>query len=155
MNIPLDEIDLTLLKVLQGNGRLSVSELSTMTNCSSSTVHRRLKRLVDGGVIRGFTAIVDRDAFGLNAEALIHIRLSPGSRSKLNEFHDYLMQLAETERVYYISGNFDFVVHVSVTNSEALGDLVSTKISSHPEVASTVTSLIFASSFRAQGNVSE
>jgi len=92
-----------------------------------STCHARVRSLVDRGVIRGFRADVDPAAVGRGLEA----------------FRDYLLTLPDVERVFFVTGDRDFLLHVAVADSDALRDLVSKTLSVRPEVAGTSTTVIF------------
>ncbi len=63
-SIMLDNVDKSLLRALQTDGRLSNVELSRKINLSPPATHTRLKRLEKDGYIRQYTAIVDREKAG-------------------------------------------------------------------------------------------
>jgi DNA-binding Lrp family transcriptional regulator len=138
-----DEIDLALLRVLQRSGRMSFSELATRVGIAESTCHKRVRALVASGAIAGFHAAVDPAVLGLTLEALISIRLHSHARSGLRRFQDYLERLPATQRVYFVSGDRDFLLHVAVKDAAELRTLVSETLSVREEVAATNTSVIF------------
>lgn len=140
---PLDAVDLALLDELERDGRLSNTELARRVGIAESTCHKRVRALVARGVITGFRAEVDPAARGLHLEALITIRLHAHARGDLRRFQAYLEQLPATQRVYFVAGDRDFLLHVAVRDTKALRELVSDTLSLHPEVAATSTSLIF------------
>ena len=61
----MDRIDLNILNELQQNARITNQELSERVNLSPTPCLRRVKMLEDAGVIKGYTAVVDPDAYGL------------------------------------------------------------------------------------------
>jgi DNA-binding Lrp family transcriptional regulator len=140
---PLDQIDVALLNELESNGRMAVSELAQRVRIAESTCHKRLRALIDAGVIIGFRADVDPAALGLQLEALISIRIHSHARNTLRRFQGFLEHLPETRHVYFMSGERDFLVHVAVRDTAELRALVSDRISLREEVAATNTSLIF------------
>ena len=140
---PLDELDLALLRELERNGRMAISQLAQRVDAAESTCHKRVNALIDSGVITGFRAEVDPTALGRPIEVLISIRVHPHARRSLGRFQAYLERLSESRHVYFLSGDRDFLVHVAVRDTEALRELVSDRISMREEVASTNTSLIF------------
>lgn len=140
----LDATDLTILSELSHNGRLSNTELAARAGIAESTCLKRVRALVSHGVITGFHADVAPAALGLHLEALITIRLHAHARGDLRRFQEYLENLAATQRVYFLAGDRDFLVHVAVRDAGSLRELVSDTLSLRPEVASTSTSLIFA-----------
>ncbi|WCD93357.1 Lrp/AsnC family transcriptional regulator [Microbacterium sp. nov. GSS16] len=140
----LDAIDRTLLSELSRNGRISNTELAAIAGIAESTCLKRVRALQANGVIVGFHAEISPGALGLHLEALITIRLHAHARGDLRRFQTYLEELPATQRVYFLAGDRDFLVHVAVPDAAALRELVSDTISLKPEVASTSTSLIFA-----------
>ncbi len=140
---PLDEVDLAILAALAENGRMPNSEVAARVGIAESTCHKRIRALVAGGVITGFTAQVDPQALGLGLEALIAIRLHAHARGGLRRFQTYLRGLPATRHVYFLAGDRDFLLHVAVRDAAALRELVSDTLSLREEVAATNTSLIF------------
>ena len=140
---PLDELDLSLLRELRGNGRMAISELARRVGAAESPCHKRVGALIESGVITGFRADVDPAALGLSVEVIISIRVHPHARRSLSRFQAYLTELPESRQVYFLAGDRDFLVHAAVRDTEALRALVSDRISMREEVASTNTSLIF------------
>ena len=65
----LSDADRRILDVLQTDGRIANVELAERVGMSPSPCLRRVKRLVQDGVIKGFAAIVDPKAIGLGVEA--------------------------------------------------------------------------------------
>jgi DNA-binding Lrp family transcriptional regulator len=139
----LDPTDRAILAELHRDGRVSNSELAARVGVSESTCHKRVRALVEAGVITGFHADLDHAALGLALEALIAIRLHAHARGDLRRFQGYLEQLEATRRVFFVAGDRDFLVHVAVRDAAELRELVSDTISLRPEVAATNTSLIF------------
>src|SRR5665647_493386 len=83
----LDEVDASLLDLLQGSGRMSMAELARRVGMSAPGVAERLRRLETSGVICGYTALVDPVTVGYTLRAFV--RLTPfsaaGTRAGLDE----------------------------------------------------------------------
>jgi DNA-binding Lrp family transcriptional regulator len=67
----MDDIDRRIVALLRENARRSFKDIGEDVNLSAPAVKRRVDRLEDDGVIRGYTAIVDPAAFGWHAEAFV------------------------------------------------------------------------------------
>ncbi|MEJ1089120.1 Lrp/AsnC family transcriptional regulator [Microbacterium sp. Mu-80] len=147
----LDAIDRTILSELSRNGRISNTDLAAIAGIAESTCLKRVRALQSSGVIVGFHAEISPGAIGLHLEALITIRLHSHARGDLRTFQAHLEQLPATQRVYFLAGDRDFLVHVAVPDAAALRELVSDTLSLRPEVASTSTSLIFAQAAGSRG----
>ena len=57
----LDNIDIQILKILQTDGRISMSELSKFVHLNSKNVKARVNDLIGAGIITGFSAVIDRE----------------------------------------------------------------------------------------------
>ena len=75
----MDALDRKMIAVLQEDGRISVTDLAERLPLSLSATSERLRRLTDAGVITGFHATIDPDLAGRPIEALVDVRLAPGS----------------------------------------------------------------------------
>ena len=75
---PLDALDWSILRELQGDARLSFNELARRVGLSSPTVAERVRRLEDAGVIAGYRAEIDPAKVGLPVMALVQLRCRPG-----------------------------------------------------------------------------
>ncbi|UPO77305.1 Lrp/AsnC family transcriptional regulator [Arthrobacter sp. Helios] len=139
----LDALDRRILELLQADARMPNNAIAAAVGIAPSTCHGRIRTLQENGVIRGFHADVDPAATGRGLQAMIAIRLHAHARSNLATFKDYLAQLPGVESIFFVTGDRDFLIHVALSDSEALRDLVAHNISVHSEVAGTNTSVIF------------
>ena len=73
MQAEIDRTDRQLLRALQDNARLTSGELAEMAHLSQSPCWRRVKRLEDAGVVRGYHAQLDRRAVGLGVMAFVMV----------------------------------------------------------------------------------
>ncbi len=77
----LDDTDERILADLADNARATFAEIAARVKLSAPAVKRRVDRMLDCGVIRGFTTVVDRSALGWNTEAYVqvfcHGRIAP------------------------------------------------------------------------------
>ena len=72
----LDFIDLKIIEILQKDGRASHSAIGEMVGLSQPSVHERVKKLEQRGVIKGYAAVIDPEALGLHVLAFLAVRLS-------------------------------------------------------------------------------
>ncbi len=83
-NIEMDAIDRRILTILQENGRLSNQEIAERVNLSPSPCLRRIRRLEESGVIRGYVALLDAQQLGLDLLAYVNVRLEKRSGPALS-----------------------------------------------------------------------
>jgi DNA-binding Lrp family transcriptional regulator len=69
----LDETDRRILAELANDARATYAEIGERVSLSAPAVKRRVDRLLDSGVIRGFTTVVDRSALGWTTEAYVQV----------------------------------------------------------------------------------
>ena len=69
----LDETDERILAELAEHARATFAEIGQRVNLSAPAVKRRVDRMLDNGVIRGFTTVVDRNALGWTTEAYVQV----------------------------------------------------------------------------------
>jgi DNA-binding Lrp family transcriptional regulator len=139
----LDEIDRALLTALAADARTPNTELAAKAGIAPSTSLGRVKSLQERGIIRGFHADIDPAAVGLGLQAMISIRLQAQARRDMPGFTERLSTMPEVQSIFFLAGEQDFVIHVAVADSGQLRALVSDKLSVLPEVADTMTNLIF------------
>lgn len=144
MKITLDRIDFAILGLLQENGRLTNKEIAAAVGLAPSSCFERVKRLREGGVIRGFHADVAADALGISLQAMVAIQLKQHSRELVDAFYDHVLALPEVVAIYHLAGRQDFMVHVVVRDTDHLRNLAMDAFTTRPEVAHLETSLIYA-----------
>lgn len=112
-----DALDWAIVAQLSENARLSTRKIASKLPLSEATVRRRLKRLLDAGVV-SLRALVDPASLGLNIEAVVGLSVRMDRVSKVVE------SLRAAENVVYasvVSGRFDVVV---VTVFASVDDLL-------------------------------
>ncbi len=139
----LDRIDREILVALQQNARLTNKELAGRVGLAESSCHERVKRLVQGGVLRGFHAEVDPRVLGTSLQALVAVRLARHTIAAVASFRQAMLELPEAMAVFHVAGANDFLVHVAVRDSDELRDLILRAFTGRPEVVHVETSLIY------------
>jgi DNA-binding Lrp family transcriptional regulator len=110
----MDEKDLQIIPALQADGRLTNQELSERVNLSPSPCLRRLRLLEEAGIIRGYSAIVDEEAFGLPVTAFVRIRLDRHSGDVVQKFEAAIIGIANIVDCYVMTGSDDYLLRVLV-----------------------------------------
>ena len=139
---PLDAVDRALVAALQRDGRLPNNELARIAGIAPSTCLARLRSLRERGVVRGVHADVDPAALGHALQAMIAVSLRPDAREQLADFAGTAAARPWVLNVFYVSGSYDYLLHVACAGSDALRDIVN-ELSAMRQVAGTETHLIF------------
>ena len=117
----LDPTDLSMIEILQQDGRVSVSELGRRVGLSQPAASERLKRLEERGVISGYRAIVDPAAVGLGMMAVIRLRTShEHTRPCLKQFSE----MPEIIEILRLTGEDCFLLKVLVPTPAHLETIV-------------------------------
>lgn len=117
-----DPIDRQIVVALRADGRSTLKSLAQITGLSVSAVQARVRRLEAGGVIRGYTAIVDVAAIGLPLAALISI--TPLDPAQPDDAPERLAGLSEIEGCHSVAGDDAYVLFVRVASPTALEGLI-------------------------------
>jgi DNA-binding Lrp family transcriptional regulator len=139
VNRQIDDVDRSVLDALIGDGRMSLTDLADHVNIARSTVHARVQRLRDDGVITGFTAIVDPAALGLGVAALVFLDVDQHDWRALR---DDLAALPGVGYLAMCAGRFDLMMVVRSASIVELRDVLLERIQRMPGVKSTETVLV-------------
>ena len=134
----LSKTDVSIIRVLQKNSRLSLRKIASKVNVSVATVMNRLNRLEDEEIVKNYSVYLDYEKLGFDLEALIEIRVSKG---RLIEVERKIASHPNVFAVYDITGDFDVVVLAKFRNRRAL-DVFVKKIQTYEFVERTETKII-------------
>lgn len=133
----IDDVDSAILEVLEENARLSTRNISKKSRIPLATVNRRLKKLVETGIIKRFTTELDYDKLGKKTVAYVLIRSHPGAD------YDAIYKKAITnkaiEDIMATAGQFDIIIKVRVKDNDELSDFLFNYVRNLPLVAQTET----------------
>jgi len=137
----LDEIDLKILRVVQGNARLSLNQISDILRMPKSTVSYRLKRMERMGLILGYHAQVNFSMLDVDyvVISLIKSKYGPNYHEELG---GKLAKLPQVWGVYYLLGEWDFVVLAKFKNRESFMEDFLEKVMAIPEVERSNTQIV-------------
>jgi DNA-binding Lrp family transcriptional regulator len=139
----LDHTDLELLALLESDGRMPNNALAERVGIAPSTCLTRVRRLRDLGAIRGFHADVDPAWIGRPIEAMIAVRIRSDARDAIGKFAESLAGIPAVRDVYFVSGSYDFLLHVATADVGDLRTVITERLSGSRLVAGTETHLIF------------
>jgi Lrp/AsnC family leucine-responsive transcriptional regulator len=150
----MDEIDRAIVRLLLSNGRLSQEQIARAVHLSRPAVHERMKRLEETGVIRGYQAQIDWEAFGLPLTSFTLVS-SIWSAQQISETIGQLnMEDAMLEECYSLTGEWCIVIKTRVASPRALEQFVS-RIRNLPGVQNTLTMLALSTYYENGRQVSE
>lgn len=115
----IDDTDKHLLGLLRKNNKLTAEELSKVVALSVSAIQRRLKRLRDEKIIVSDIAVISKEATGKAVSCIIEVSLHAGESKVIDKFKKQMTDLPEVIHCYYVAGNIDFFVLISLTDMDA------------------------------------
>lgn len=139
-----DSIDLQLLNILHNNSNYTTKELAKMVNLSASPVFERVKRLEKNGYIKKYIAILDAEKLNQGFTVFCNIKLKQHDRNIGHKFVTDILEIDEVIECYNISGDYDFLLKVTVRDMKHYQDFVFNKLGSVDSVGSTHSSFVMA-----------
>ena len=133
----MDRIDRNILKTLQANGRISVTELSELVGLSKTPCTERIRRLEKSGLIRGYHAELDVVQLGYPHIAFVQVKLERTTTDVLDGFNAAARRLPEVETCHMIAGDFDYLLKVRTRDMAHYRKVLGDHIGALPGVAST------------------
>ena len=115
-NMNLDAIDCSILNKLQKNGRLSNVQLAEEVGLSESACLRRVKILEESGIIDRYVMLINQSAIGKPDNVFVMVSLDGQQSEKLAAFEAEISKVAEVMECYLMSGAFDYLLRVSVSD---------------------------------------
>jgi DNA-binding Lrp family transcriptional regulator len=138
----LDEKDRQLLKHLQGDARLTNTELAKRVDLSPPGLQRRLRKLEDAGIIEQYVTLLDREAVGFDMLCFVQVTLLRHEPESIRRFKEIVQDMPEVLECHHITGEFDYLLKVIVRNREHLEKFLVEKLTPVPGMDKIRTSLV-------------
>lgn len=137
----LDDIDITILDILQKNGRTRRNDLAQAVDLSIPSVSERLKKLEENGIITGYTAFIDPKKVGKDITAFITVTVD--SSKHYNSFLDHAKSTDEILEIHSVTGTGTHLIKIRTENTSTLEKLLS-KIQAWSGIVNTTTSIVLS-----------
>ena len=143
--VELDRTALRILAELQRDGRLSNQELAERVSLSPSPCLRRVRRLEEAGVIRGYAALIEPRAVGLGVVAYSSVKLEKraparGAKIPYDEFREAVRDWPEVVACHATTGDVDYLLRVHVGTLDDFLRFVQQRLLRQPGVLDVRTS---------------
>lgn len=136
MTMNLDSVDLRILQLLQENARIANVELSKRVHLSAPQCYRRIQKLEQQGVIRGYTAVIDREMLGFDVLAFVRIAIDRAQYRRLRQLEKILSKLPEILECHAVTGDEGYQLKVVVPNLKSYAAFLEEKLMRAPGVVS-------------------
>jgi DNA-binding Lrp family transcriptional regulator len=115
----LDRHDVLLLSELQRDSRQTVQQLAAAAGLSATPAWKRVKEMESAGIIRGYTALVDREKVGLALAVLAEVNLTRHNEDDVRRFEKEVAACPQIVSCYATTGQADYLVKVLVPDIKA------------------------------------
>ena len=110
----MDAKDRQIVRALQQNGRMTNQDLAAQVNLSPSPCLRRVRLLEERGVIRGYAAQVDAEAYGLALTVFVRVTLSSHTEAVVKVFEQAMRRIPNVLDCHVMTGAADYLLRVVV-----------------------------------------
>ncbi len=137
-----DDTDLRILRAMQLDGTLSVSEVAERVGLSQSPCSRRIARLQETGILRGKSIELDRRKLGFHAVVVARVKLDKHDKEALEAFKREITLIPEIQYAVLLMGAFDYDLHIVVRDIDHYQALLHQKLVSLPGVKEMESSVV-------------
>ncbi len=137
----MDAVDIRIIECLKANSRENASVIGNKVNMSVSAVIERIKKLESSGIIKQYTAVLNKEMLGMDLTAFVFVNLEhPKFCGVFSEFVSKHPQIVEC---HSITGEHTYILKACVENAKGLEKLL-TEVSSVSGVVSTETQIVLS-----------
>ena len=133
----LDALDLSILKLLQKNSKLTNKALSTRLSLSVTAVYERIKKLEKTGIIKGYVALLSKEKLEQSFVAFCHVKLIQHTQDNVKQFEKEVIKIDEVLECYHLSGDYDYLLKVHVKDMESYRNFMIEKLTNLNHIGST------------------
>lgn len=142
--VQLDETDLRILEILRSNSKLGNKEIAADVGLSVTPTFERIKRMERQGVIKGYTAVLDKKKIGKGLLVLCQVSLRAHNSDLLIGFEDEVVHLDEVASCYHIAGNYDYLLSIEVKDMDEYQRFLKEKLAAIPNIANVQSSFVMS-----------
>ncbi|MFP7571687.1 Lrp/AsnC family transcriptional regulator [Marivita sp. S2033] len=139
----MDRKDQQIIRALQRNGRMTNQDLASEVNLSPSPCLRRLKLLEANGVITGYSADIDAEAYGLPVTVFVHVKLENHTEATVKQFEADISRLDQVLECFVMTGASDYLLRVIVADLTGYETFVRRKLHPIGGIASIDSSFVY------------
>ena len=141
----IDGKDKLILEELTKDARTPTKRIAANLDIPRVTVHTRIEKMKQDGVIQQFTVITDYKKIGLPVLAFVFVSFLPHEKITQQELAETIAKIDNVYEVHLISGEWDILVKIRGESLDQIGKIVLEKIRILDGVAKTITCPSFSS----------
>ncbi|MGV6800379.1 MAG: Lrp/AsnC family transcriptional regulator [bacterium] len=136
----LDQIDRKILRYLQENARITNADLAEKVGLSPTPCLRRLRRLENDGIIKGYHTEVNKEVLGVGVTVVILVKLEREDEEALRSFEEAISAREEVMECDLVTGKFDYFLRVIIPTLTAYESFLSETLLRMPNVQTVESS---------------
>lgn len=136
-----DRIDRQILTLLQDDGRMTNVDLAERVGLTAPPCLRRVRALEEAGAIRGYHAALDPAILGYPITVFAMVSLKSQAEADLAAFEEHVRGIPEIRECHMLNGEIDFILKIVANDLKAFQEILTTHLTTAPNVASVKTSL--------------
>ncbi len=137
----LDKIDRKILRMLQGDGRVSNVDLAKSVGISAPPCLRRMRALEEAGYIKSYHAKVNAANMGYGVTVFAMVKLTSQAEPDLQKFEKRMRELPSVRECYLLAGDVDYVLKIVAKDWDDYQKLLTGELTTAPNVTSIKSSL--------------
>ena len=131
----LDDLDLTILRTLQENSRLTTKELAQKIHLSVTPTYERQRRMERLGYIKGYVAVLDANKLDRGFIVFCNVSMKQLNKQIAQDFCTIVDEWHEVTECYNISGDGDYLLKVCVGSMQRYQQFILDKLGGFPHIA--------------------
>lgn len=139
MKYHLDGLDRKILKILESDIRIPITEIGRLCKVTGSAVHQRLQKMIENDAIDPKTYKPIIKALGYQTLAFVGVQINLVKQRTHNQVYEHLMSIPEVVELHNVTGKYSFLLKIYAKSNEDLKMLLVDKIQSIIEVVATET----------------
>ena len=140
----LDDIDQRIVALMRENARRSFQDIGSRVGLSAPAVKRRVDRLEEGGVIQGYSAVLDHRALGWTIHAVVSLYCEGGMSAE--EILAAAARIPEVAAAHTVAGEASAILHLHARDTEHLEEALA-RLRDAPGIIRTQTQVVLSTLF--------
>lgn len=138
----LDQLDISILRLLQEDARTPAREIGEKLHKSKTTIQSRIDAMRASGLIKRFTIEIDTDIAGLDFMTYTQVQLADHSKENLRSFEEQIIRFPEVLECHHVTGGHDFILRIAATDRKHYHDTLMDKLFDSFKVGHVETMLV-------------
>ncbi len=147
IRIKLDEIDRSILDILQSNAKITNAQLSKDIGLSPAPTLERVKKLETSGIIKSYHATLNTEQVGLSVNTFVEVTLKGHNKKHIDHFVNEINKIPEVIECHHITGSGDFILKIIASDIPSYQKLMLEQVSDIA-VVDGLQSMVILSTFK-------